>query len=320
MPPDLRPPRALAPVLLTASAALLALAWAMTQPPLAGAGVALDGALRRERVGDVALWGAAVALACALAWRPAAGSLSLAGVAVALTPAVVFLGGVGGDDGLAVAATIALAAGVVRIAAAPPARAPRWCWAATAGAVGLLALAGPRTDYALDGARDALGELPGALGAASGRFAGADVALPPLGIAVWAVALLALLLAADRVAGRAGRRALWTVAAVAVALAAVLFAAAPSGDGAALAARQPLALLAPLPLLAGELLVRAQARWWPRLGAGCFGLLALVQLLGFLAGAEGGDGGAWLAAALAGCGALAAAGALTPTAAHLPRR
>lgn len=338
------PPPWLAPVLFVAAYALIALAWAMTQPPLPSGDGALDGALRRARLGELAPWLLCVALATALTWRPATGSLSLAGLALALTPAVVFLGGAGGDDGLAIAAAIALAAGLLRVlvgagadataagaraggaavrgatAAGARGRPPAWAWAATVLAAALLLLSGPRTDYPLGSLGDALRAAGPALASASGRFATPEVALPPLGFVVWAIALLALVLAADRLTDDRGRRALWSVAIGGAVLVPLLYAAARSGAGSGLAARQPLALLAPLPLLAGALLARAGATWWPRLGAACFGLLALVQLLGFLAAHEARGAGAspWLAAVLLGGAALAAAGALVPAAAAAP--
>lgn len=301
--------RVLAPLLLVAGYGLLGLAWAMTQPdPLTGRSA--DGALRTDRLDDLWQWLLAVALASALAWRPQAGSLSLAGVALALTPAVVFLGGSAGPDGLVFAAGIAVFAGAIRIAF--DAHRSPWAIAATVAAAVLLGLGAPQLSGAgtLGQAWEALG--PGLVTAAGGFGAGSK--LPPLGVAVWAFALLALVLAANRFADAAGRRLLWGGALVVTVAALLLYGSARAAAGSAPYARHALGLLALVPLLAADLLVRSGARWRPRLGAGCFGLLALVQLLGFQTGfADTHDGGtsAWLAAALLGAAAVAAAGALT---------
>lgn len=301
--------RVLAPLLLVAAYGLLGLAWAMTQPdPLSGR--AADGPLRADRLDDLALWLLAVALATALAWRPAAGSLSLAGVAVALSPALVFLGGAAGPDGLVLAAGVAVFAGAVRIAG--DARRAPWAIAATVAAAVLLGLGAPQLSGAgsLAQAWEALG--PG-LAAAAGGF-GPGSQLPPAGVAIWAIALLALVLAANRFTDVAGRRLLWAGTLVVVLAAALLHGSARAAAGSAPYARHALGLLALVPLLSADLLVRSGARWSPRLGAGSFGLLALVQLLGFQSGyADAHDGGttAWVAATLLGAAALATAGALT---------
>jgi hypothetical protein len=312
---------------------LLALAWAMAMPAL-GASGGPDGTLRGERLGHLAIWLLCVALATILAWRPSNGSLSLAGVAVALTPAVVFLGGTAGDDGLVLAAGLALIAGLLRLAggavpaadpdrgratavsAAGSRRAPLWTWAATALAALLLVLAGLRLpgDFGADPLSGAWHALGPALAAASGRFATSAAVLPPLGYAIWAIALLALVLAADRRTDDRGRRLLWLGSLLAVVAALLLFAAARREDGSAPVARHALVLLAFVPLLAGELLSRSGARWWSRLAAGCFGLLGLVQVLGFVVAYDetraGGGTSPWLGAVLLGALALAAAGAL----------
>lgn len=300
--------RVLAPLLLVAGYGLLGLAWAMTQPdPLTGR--VADGALRTDRLDDVWQWLLAVALATALAWRPHAGSLSLAGVAVALTPAVVFLGGSAGPDGLVFAAGIAVFAGAIRIAF--DARRSPWAIAATVAAAVLLGLGAPQLSGAgsLGQAWEALG--PGLVTAVGGF--GADARLPALGVAIWALALLALVLAAGRATDAAGRRLLCGGALVVTVAALLLYGSARAAAGSAPYARHALALLVLVPLLAADLLVRGGARWSPRLGAFCFGLLALVQLLGFQSGFDDThDGGAsaWAAAAVLGAAALAAAGAL----------
>ncbi|MBB4661642.1 hypothetical protein [Conexibacter arvalis] len=301
--------RLLAPLLFVVAYGLLALAWAMAQPdPLSGRPP--DGALRADRLDDLALWLLAVALATALAWRPAAGSLSLAGIAVALTPGVVFLGGAAGGDGLVFAAGIAVLAGAARIAG-DERRAP-WTFAATALAAVLLGLGAPEL-AGVGGPGEAWEALGSGLATAVGGF-GAGSRLPPLGLVIWALALLALVLAADRFTDDAGRRLLWSGALVTAVAALLLYGPARAAAGETPYARHALALLAFTPVLAGDLLARTGVTWWPRLGAGCFGLLALVQLLGFLTGYEDarGDGTtAWVAAALLGGAALAAAGALT---------
>jgi hypothetical protein len=326
-------PRGLAPVLFVIGCGLLGLAWAMTAPGSVVGRDASLGALRAERVDDLALWLACIALATAFAWRGARGSISLSGLAVALTPTVVMVGAVGGHTGLVVAAAIALAAGLLRLVATSPRPRP-WVVAGTAGAAVLVVVAAPtlRLGFAgADGAaRETWRQLWRAFAAWTGRFPGdgAGAGVPLLGVIVWTVALLALVLAADRLAGVRGRRLLWLAAAAAVVLCAVLFAGSveqwPAAVG-SLSTSPPrpigpvvgLALVPPslLALLAGDLVSRAAVAWWPRLAAGCLGLLGLVHVLAFVALRDQAHlgGTPWIAAVLLGALALAAAGAVGAT-------
>jgi hypothetical protein len=313
-----------APVLFASGFGLLALGWALAGVPAAARG---------GRLGDAALWVVCVALATALTWRggrTGPGSTALAGLTVALTASAVELGARHGGDGLAIAAALAVAAGLLRAWADRP-RPHAWTWVATAAAAVMLAIvARPsialRFDGVGDAARGTWESLWDGFVTWIGREPSSPGGLPVLGVVVWTAALLALVLAADRLAGARARRLLWTAVVLAFAATAFLYAGETAADArgwfgfgappptaaSAPAAVLPLGLLA---LLAGDVVTRAGMALWPRLAAGCFGLLGAVQVLAFvsLRNAAGEGATPWIAIVVAGAVTLAAAGAAGAT-------
>jgi predicted membrane protein DUF2142 len=93
---------------------------------------------RLARLAGLVPWLALIAIATLLSWSAAAPGASLIGLVVAVTPMVVFVGAGLTGSGLEVAASIAFAAAILRLARDP--EPSRWIWAAAAFSGAALAL------------------------------------------------------------------------------------------------------------------------------------------------------------------------------------